>query len=248
MAGATPEAILTIARTLTALLFIIALPALMITSAVRFATNEAEVYDYSISTFDAEAETGVPAPELRRASRELIAYFNSDDPAVNIQVQVAGQAEPLFSPREVSHLRDVKSLMSLTFLIQEVALAYVMLYVVGVFIWSAEGSLRTLAGQALTACLVTVGVLALVGALAASGFESSWEGFHEIAFSNDLWQLDPDNDRLIQIFPEEFWFRVVMFIGGLILLQVALVATAALLYSGVARRRDVRRRLALGVN
>jgi integral membrane protein (TIGR01906 family) len=226
-------------------LFVIALPVLMITSAIRFATNEVEVYYYSISTFDAEDETGVTESELRRASRELVSYFNSDDPAINIQVGAGGQTEPLFSPREIRHLQDVKSIMDAVFLAQEAALAYVLIYVVSVFVWSAEAPMRALASQALTACLITVGFLAIAGALAISGFDSTWEGFHQVLFTNDLWELDPDRDRLIQMFPEEFWFRVVMFIGGLVLLQVALVAALALAYNGVARRRETRRLAAL---
>jgi integral membrane protein (TIGR01906 family) len=227
---------------LGALLFVIALPVLMITSAIRFATNEEEVYHYSVSTFDVPAETGVSEPELRRASRELIAYFNSSDPAVRIQVEVDGQDEQLFSPREARHLEDVKDLMGITFFAQELALGFVLIYVVGVFIWSAEGSLRSLAAQALMGCALAVAILGVVGILAASGFESSWEGFHEVFFANDLWQLDPDTDRLIQMFPEEFWFRVILFIGALVLLQAAAIAVPALLYLGKARRREERRR------
>jgi integral membrane protein (TIGR01906 family) len=221
---------------------VIALPVLMITSAIRFAFNEEEVYYYSISTFDAPAETGVSESELRRASRELIAYFNSSDPAVRIRVEVDGQEEQLFSPREVRHLEDVKELMSVTFFAQELALGYVLVYVVGVFIWSSEGSLRSLAGQALIGCALTVAILAAIALLAASGFESSWEGFHELFFANDLWQLDPDTDRLIQMFPEEFWFRAVLLVGGLVLLQVAAIAIPAWLYLGTARKREERRR------
>ena len=237
---------LTVLRSLGALLFVLALPVLMITSAIRFATNEEEVYYYSISTFDVAAETGISEQELRRASRELIAYFNSSDPAVRIRVEVDGQDEPLFNPREVRHLQDVKDLMNVVFFAQELALGYVLIYVVGVFIWSSEGSLRSLASQALMGCALAVGILAVVGLLAASGFESSWEGFHEVFFANDLWQLDPHTDRLIQMFPEEFWFRVVMFVAGLVLLQAAIVAVISALYLGAARRReDRRRRIAL---
>jgi integral membrane protein (TIGR01906 family) len=213
----------------------------MVTSALRFALNEDNVYYYSISTFDADDVTGIEDAELRRASRELIAYFNSDDPALNIQVEAGGQQEQLFSPREVRHLQDVKSLVDLTFIAHEVALAYVMAYVVGVFIWTSEAPLRTLAQQALLACLITVAGIAAIGILVLAGFDSSWEGFHEFAFSNDLWQLDPDRDRLIQMFPEEFWFRVVMFVGGLIVLQAALIAGVALAYNGFARRREEQR-------
>jgi integral membrane protein (TIGR01906 family) len=90
--------------------------------------------------------------------------------------------------------------------------------------------------------VIAVAVLAVVGILAASGFESSWEGFHEVFFTNDLWQLDPDTDRLIQMFPEEFWFRAVLFVGALVLLQAVAIGIPALVYLSRTRRREERRR------
>jgi ammonia channel protein AmtB len=47
------------------------------------------------------------------------------------------------------------------------------------------------------------------------------------------------------MFPEEFWFRVVMFISVLVFLQTAIIAGLALAYNGVARRRETRRLAAI---
>lgn len=218
----------------------------MITSALRFAINEEEVYFYSLSEFDAEETTGVPEEQLRGAARDLISYFNAGDPTLNLQVDVDGQRQPLFNPREVVHMQDVKDLVRALFFVHEAALAYVMAYVVGVYIWSGDGSLRSLAGQAMAGSLLALGFMAAIGALAASGFSSSWEGFHELFFSNNLWQLDPDRDRLIQMFPEDFWFRAVLFVGGLVVAQALLVAGVAVASSRFARRRARRRRPAIG--
>ena len=49
--------------------------------------------------------------------------------------------------------------------------------------------------------------------------------FHEIFFSNDLWQLEPAKDRLINMFPEAFFsdiaFKIVFYyIVELVLLLV----------------------------
>ena len=51
---------------------------------------------------------------------------------------------------------------------------------------------------------------------ALAGFDSAWEGFHRLIFSNDFWQLNPRTDHLIQIFPPAFWESIVFFIGVLI--------------------------------
>jgi integral membrane protein (TIGR01906 family) len=49
--------------------------------------------------------------------------------------------------------------------------------------------------------------------------------FHEIFFNNDLWQLEPAKDRLINMFPEAFFsdiaFKIVFYyVAELVLLFV----------------------------
>jgi len=35
-----------------------------------------------------------------------------------------------------------------------------------------------------------------------------FEKFHEIVFRNDLWQLNPDKDNLINLFPEQIQYNI----------------------------------------
>ena len=77
--------------------------------------------------------------------------------------------------------------------------------------------------------------LALVGGpgvLAYLGFDAAWRQFHFLAFTNDLWELDPATDHLIQMFPRDFWFDVTMLLGAFTLLEALLVGglSAAYLY------------------
>jgi integral membrane protein (TIGR01906 family) len=51
-----------------------------------------------------------------------------------------------------------------------------------------------------------VALVMLVGILSVLDFEALWTRFHQVAFRNDLWQLDPTRDYLIMLFPEPFWF------------------------------------------
>ena len=41
--------------------------------------------------------------------------------------------------------------------------------------------------------------------LIKTDFNKYFTIFHQIFFSNDLWLLDPGTDRLVNIFPEEFF-------------------------------------------
>jgi len=163
-------------------------------------------------------------------------YFNSDEKLVSIQVMQGNREISLFNEKETQHLRDVKSVFLFVDHVQEIALVYIMAYVVGVFVWARERPLHRLAVHALTGGLLTIGIIVSLGLVALSGFDQAFEQFHHIAFSNNLWLLDPATDHLIQMFPEGFWFNVTMFLGGLTLAEAALVSVASTVELTVSRR------------
>jgi integral membrane protein (TIGR01906 family) len=224
-------------RSLALFLFVASLPVTLVTTNVRFAANEGRLYEYGFSKYDVETKSGLPREEISRAGRELRHYFNSDEDTVRILVEEEGGEVSLFNERETAHLRDVKDLFQLTFGIQELGVAYAFTYVVGVFIWAREGSLRRLATQVLVGSLVAIVAILALSAVALLGFDRAFEQFHFIAFNNDLWRLDPRTDRLIQMFPQGFWFDASMVVGLLTLAEAALLALCSGLYLGLTRRR-----------
>ena len=226
-----------IVRQIAALLFIVALPVALVTSTVRVVVNEPRLYEYAADHYDTPATTGIARSELLRASGELRDYFNNDTDEIFVRVEKGGEPISLFSPRETSHLRDVKTLMQGSFRVQEAAVIFVLAYVVGVFLWAQEGSLRTLARQVLLSGLLTLALVGVLGAALLVGFDRTFEGFHLIAFDNDLWQLDPTRDHLIQMFPEEFWRDVTLGVGVAVLAELGLLAAIAAAYLRVTRRR-----------
>jgi integral membrane protein (TIGR01906 family) len=69
-----------------------------------------------------------------------------------------------------------------------------------------------------------VALVVLVGVLSLMDFEALWTRFHQIAFRNDLWQLDPSRDYLIMLFPEPFWFTATIRMATSVALQTVLLA------------------------
>lgn len=45
---------------------------------------------------------------------------------------------------------------------------------------------------------------------ASIDFTNFWISFHELFFTNDLWLLNPMTDLMIQMFPETFFFDMVI--------------------------------------
>jgi integral membrane protein (TIGR01906 family) len=197
------------------------------------------LYHYSFAKYDAEAATGIPRSQLDQAADSLVRYFNNDEETIRIFVQEDGRRVPLFNERETSHLTDVKNLFRTVFRLQEASLAFALVFVVAVFIWAAEAPLRALARILLRASLLTLGLLALFAVLALVGFDELFLRFHLVAFTNDLWQLNPDTDHLIQMFPRDFWFDATMLMAGLTAVEAVLFASLSAIYLGVGLRLRV---------
>jgi integral membrane protein (TIGR01906 family) len=81
--------------------------------------------------------------------------------------------------------------------------------------------------------LGTGAFLVIFGGTAAIDFGWLFTQFHFLSFANDLWLLDPYNDYLIIMFPQQFFFEATLFIGLLTVIDFVLL-TAVVRY---ARRR-----------
>lgn len=226
-------------------LFVLALPTALITSNVRFLAGEPRLFDYGFRTYDADETTGVPMPELERAGREIIDYFENDEETLRIVVNTGSDEVALFTARETEHMEDVKGLMQLVFRLNELSIAYVLTYVAAVFVWSRRPA-RALAKQALAGLGAGLAVVGVVGAFALIGFEAAWDRFHRIAFRNDLWQLDPDRDRLIQMFPEPFWEDMTYLLGIMTIAEALVILAVSLGYLVVSREPRERRSVSAG--
>ena len=220
-------------------LFFISIPILLVSTNVRWATNEVGLYHYSFDQYDAEAATGISRSQLDRAADKLVRYFNNDDKTIRIFVQEDDRRVSLFNERETSHLTDVKNLFRTVFRVQEASLAFALVLIVAVFIWAVEAPLRVLARIVLQASLFTLGLLALFGILALVGFDELFLRFHLVAFTNDLWKLNPNTDHLIQMFPRDFWFDATMLVAGLTAVEAVLLASLSAIYLGVRLRLRV---------
>ncbi|MEX1254380.1 MAG: TIGR01906 family membrane protein [Dehalococcoidia bacterium] len=229
-----------IVRFIASLLFVIAVPVALVTTSVRIAANEPRVYEYATDHYDTTETTGIDRDELLRASGELRDYFNNGEETIFVQVTTQdSQLISLFNPRETAHLRDVKDLFQTAFRVQEGAVIFALAYIVAVFIWAREGSLRTLAKQLVISGIAGLLVIGVVGLVAVTGFDAAFERFHLIAFDNDLWRLDPDTDHLIQMFPENFWRDLSVWVGIATLAELGALTLAAAVYLRFVRPTTV---------
>lgn len=215
-------------RYLAQTVFMVCIPVFLLTSNIRIATSWEATYHYAFSQYDVPHATGLGRAELDRAATQIIDYFEAGKPGslLDIRVKQGSDTVPLYSEREVLHMKDVLGLMRFIFRLQEFTFFYLVVYLAGVYLWSRERSLLHLAKVSMWAGAGTAAALGVAAVAMLVGFDSLFLKFHQLSFANDFWALDPAVDRLVQMFPQGFWFDVSFAVGVITVIQGGLVFLA----------------------
>ncbi len=137
---------------------------------------------------------------------------------------------PVLSDAEQAHMRDVRGVFSGFWL-----LAAAGLVVLAVTFRRARGTeARAAAWRAVSggARALAIGI-AVAGAFAVLAFDAAFEIFHRLFFSAGSYTFDPATDRLVQLFPMQFWSDIAVAVGVVVLVLSILTAWIA----GLAARR-----------
>ena len=169
---------------------------------------------------ESAAWTGFSDAEVARVTNAIVAdllvgpgFF---EPAV------AG--EPVLNERERGHMRDVQTVFRGLWV-----LAGLSLIVLGVTALADRAQFWHGVGRG--AAVLAVGVVVL-GVVALVAFDTLFETFHGVFFAGVSYTFDPSTERLVQLFPFQFWQETAMAVGALIV-----VISAALWWIAGHRER-----------
>jgi integral membrane protein (TIGR01906 family) len=226
----TPELIGWV-RGLISLAFVLLLPLLVISTSLRGLVTDRDLMLRGFRDNQVATTTGLDDAQLARIADAFVAYFQGPPGQIQLQVTAFGQPRALFNDREVTHMEDVQALIQWFLRMQFVAAAVVVVRLAAVVVF--DRSPAPIGRELLWSTGLMVALVALVGILSLLDFEGLWTRFHQIAFRNDLWQLDPNSDYLIMLFPEPFWFTATIRMATTVALQTVLLAAVgvALIFS-----------------
>lgn len=159
------------------------------------------------------AFTGYTQDEVRTATDAILGnlYFGGD-----FAVTVRG--EPVLDPREQAHMRDVRGVFAGFFV--AVLLSGLVLLLVG---WRSRGAAWFWRATRSGAIALAVGVVVL-GVVSLVAFDALFEAFHEIFFAGGTYLFDPRTERLVQLFPDQFWSETSIVLATILLGLARLVA------------------------
>jgi integral membrane protein (TIGR01906 family) len=162
----------------------------------------------------AAALTGFSAYEVHGVTGDVLHDLIIGPP--DFAQTVAGRA--VFSDRERAHLADVRAVFTG---FGAIVLLGVLVLVNARLVSHGAAWYRRAVG---TGALILAGAVVLGGLVVALAFEQAFEVFHELFFAGGTYTFDPRTDRLVQLFPIQFWEETSLAVGVVILVVAGVAA------------------------
>lgn len=180
---------------------------------------------------DAPAWTGFSPADLAIVTGEILADLVIGPPAFDVELN----GQPVLAEREREHMRDVRNVFVAFYAAALVgALVLVGAYLAGRLrgVRSRIAFWRRLAGSGRVIAIVTV----VGGITGVFFFDTAFEVFHRLFFPAGTYLFDPSTDRLVQLFPEQFWVETTIGVGVVVIaLSVGLALLAGRRAAGLER-------------
>jgi len=158
----------------------------------------------------AEAWTGFTAPQLAEVTNPILADLVVGPPDFDVTLD----GTPVLNDNERGHMRDVRGVFFGFFVVAAGAAV-----VLAILFLAARGPIaRQRFWRRLGRAGVAVVVVTIVGGLLGLlFFDSAFILFHEIFFPGGNYLFDPGTDRLVQLFPQQFWVESSIGVGVVII-------------------------------
>lgn len=150
------------------------------------------------------------AQDLKEVTLLLFDYIKAKENHLDVQVTVNNQEVEMFNEKEKAHMVDVQILYLNAMMVRNGSLAVLCLITLGLWIFLKKKGIKII-NQGIVDVFSTIAAIGLaLGLYAWIDFEGFWLNFHYLFFTNDLFFLNPQTDRLIQLVPQQFFFDLVI--------------------------------------
>ena len=173
---------------LSSLLFIFISISGMLFSLLKFEY----IYQYNLSIYPIEERTSLSIEKIKITNIQIKDYFFSDEEFLNIEI---------FNDKEILHMKDVKEIINNLFLFGKIS-SLVLALITYFIIYNYKLHFYLIFKYS---SIIFIILILLFSLLSLISFNQIFMLFHEIAFRNDLWLLNINEDYLLMMFPESFF-------------------------------------------
>lgn len=195
---------------------------LLITSTEWVLYGNKGFFEKEYQKYHVAEDVDMEMKDLLYVTQEMMSYLRGDRENLSIKTMIGGEEQEFFNAREKAHMADVRVLFVRAERMRNVLLGVVMVCFLFFMKYGKKSRL-------LWAFQIGVGILFLstlvLAAAAVAHFDQCFVRFHKIFFNNNLWVLDPEKDRLINIVPEPFFMDTAAQIGIIFITAMVVLCT-----------------------
>jgi integral membrane protein (TIGR01906 family) len=157
----------------------------------------------------AQAWTGYDTADLRTVTDSILADLVVGPPAFDVELD--GQA--VLDGRERQHMVDVRSVFAGFFVVAGVAAVVL----VGAFVVARGGAARMTVWRRLARSgLIIATSTIVIGVVGILFFDQAFELFHSLFFPAGSYDFDSGTEKLVQLFPYQFWVETTVAVAAVI--------------------------------
>ena len=158
---------------------------------------------------------GITEEELSDVTKYLLDYIQDNEDTLDYQLNIKGVDREVFNDKEKAHMVDVKNLYLNVNTIKSIIQIFTT-FLLFYLLFNRKKLSLNLFKEFNKASIIFIAIFAILVMYILVDFNTFWNNFHHIFFSNDLWLLDLRSDILIMIVPPEFFnnlcLRIVLYI------------------------------------
>ena len=170
-----------------------------ITGVLFFILKHDYIYEYNLNFYPITERTSLEIEEIREINSQIKNYFFDETEFLEVSI---------FNEKEIYHMKDVKDIINNLFLYGKLSSV---VFVIITLICVKKYKVRIYSVFKASSIVYSVMLLALAIGFLIS-FNKLFIIFHEIAFSNDLWKLNINEDYLLMMYPENFFRDIALLI------------------------------------
>ena len=167
----------------------------------------------------ATAWTGFSDAQLAAATDAILGDLVIGPPDFDVAVD----GTPVLDERERAHMRDVRGVFAGFY-----GLAIIGAVGGSIIAWRRRGDERRASWRAARAGAIgLIAGLIIGGAIALVAFDTLFETFHQLFFAGGSYDFDPATEKLVQLFPFQFWQETAIAVGVVSSIVAGIVAAFA---------------------
>ena len=211
-------------------LFAALTPLVLLLTDVQLVAFDRDYYSAEYVKYGIPGHIGMNLENLMDSTEKLLQYLDNKRDNLDFKASFISSEEEFFSPRDKSHMVDVKGLFVNGRIIRNAALLYAAVFILYLFRKKPlKSQLRKLARYGIAVSAAGIAPVLVLVILMNIDFYKYFTIFHEVFFSNDLWLLDPATDRLINMFPQDIFTDMAFSIAYYYIAEMALIFVCSLL-------------------